>query len=168
MIKTDTKTLTTLGVLLAMEIVLARFLSISAWNIRVGFSFVPVAIAAIVYGPVAGAVVAGLGDFLGAILFPMGPYFPGFTVTAVLTGAVYGLFLHKKISISGIVGAVGINQLILSLFLNSLWISILYGSPYVPLLGTRIIQCAILVPVQFIVIHTMGRLKILRTYREIT
>ena len=38
-----------------MEIVLSRFLSLSAWNVKIGFSFVPIALAAILYGPMAGA-----------------------------------------------------------------------------------------------------------------
>ena len=42
--------LVTLGMLVAIEIVLSRFCSISAWNIKIGFSFVPVAVAAVLYG----------------------------------------------------------------------------------------------------------------------
>ena len=61
---------------------------------------------------------------------------------------VFASLLHKKQGWPQTVAAVGINQFILSLFLNTLWISVLYGSPYVPLLGTRLIQCAIMIPVQ--------------------
>ena len=89
------RTLLTLSLLTALEIVLNRFLSINAWNIKIGFSFVPVVIGAMLYGPLGGAVVGALGDFIGALLFPIGPYFPGFTLTAFLTGAVFGLLLKK-------------------------------------------------------------------------
>ena len=148
----STRMLTTLALLTAIEIVLSRFLSVNAWNIKIGFSFVPVVVAAILYGPIAAGIVAALGDFVGAILFPIGTYFPGFTLTAFLTGCVFGLFLHKKQSWPRIIAAVGINQLVLSLFLNTLWISILYGSPYGPLLATRVVQCLILTAVQLIFI----------------
>lgn len=141
-----------LAMLTAMEIVLSRFLSVNAWNLKIGFSFVPVAAAAILYGPWAAAAVAGLGDFLGAVLFPIGPYFPGFTATALMTGAVFGLFLHRRQKVVHVILPVAINQLILSLFLNTLWISILYGSPYWPTLVSRLGQCAILIPVQIVVI----------------
>ena len=73
------RTIVYLGVLTALEIVLNRFLSINAWNIKIGFSFVPIVVAAILYGPIAAGIVAALCDFLGAILFPIGAYFPGFT-----------------------------------------------------------------------------------------
>lgn len=155
--KITTQLIVMLGLLTAMEIVLSRFCSISTWNLKIGFSFVPVAIAATMYGPLAGGTVAALGDFLGATLFPIGPYFPGFTLTAFFTGAVLGLFLYKKQTASRILGAVAVNQLVLSLFLNTLWISVLYGSPYGPLFVTRIVQCAILIPVQFLVIGLMTR-----------
>ena len=155
--KFDTSKIVYIGVLTAMEIVLNRFLSINAWNLKIGFSFVPVAVAGMLFGPLPAAVVGALGDFVGALVFPIGPYFPGFTVTVFLTGAVFGFFLKGKPSVPKVLAAVGINQLILSLLLNSFWISVLYGSPYLPLLGTRAVQCAVLIPVEIIVILALRR-----------
>jgi len=155
--KFNTSTIVMLGLLTAIEIVLSRFCSISAWNIKIGFSFVPVVCAAIMFGPLAGGIVGALGDFVGAILFPIGVYFPGFTLTAFLTGVVFGVFLYRKQTSVRILGAVALNQLALSLLLNTLWISVLYGSPYGALFVTRIIQCAVLGPVQFVVIGVMTR-----------
>ena len=154
----STRTLTTLALLTAIEIVLSRFLSLSAWNMKIGFSFLPIVAAAILYGPLAAGIVAALGDFVGAILFPIGAYFPGFTLTAFLTGCVFGLFLHEKQGWPQCVAAVGVNQFVLSLFLNTLWISVLYGSPYGPLLAARIVQCVILTAVQLIGIRALARL----------
>ena len=158
MFENKTRLITTLGILTAVEIVLNRFLSVNAWNIKIGFSFIPVVIAAMLYGPAGGGIVAALGDFLGAILFPIGAYFPGFTLTAFLTGAVFGLFLHREQTLPRIAGAVAVNQFILSLFLNTLWISILYGSPYIPLLGTRVLQSILLTAIQLIVIRLIAGL----------
>lgn len=159
----NTRTVTIMGVLIASEIVLSRFASISAWNIRIGFGFVPLVIAAMLLGPVKAGIVGALSDILGATLFPIGAYFPGFTLTALSTGIVYGIFLYKNESLLRIVVAVGINQLILSLLLNTFWISVLYGSPYGPLFMTRIIQCAILIPVQIVVISSISKTAILKT-----
>lgn len=150
--KLNIRTITTLGLLVAVEIVLARFCSISAWNIRIGFSFLPIVIAAVMFGPLQAGIVAALGDFIGAIMFPLGMYFPGLTLTAFLTGIVFGLFLHKRQNTIRIFGAVAVNQLVLSLVLNTLWISILYNSPYQALFATRTVQCLILCPVQYIMI----------------
>ena len=154
----STRTLTSMALLIALEIVLSRFLSINAWNTKIGFAFVPVVIAAILLGPLYAGIVGALADFLGAILFPIGTYFPGFTLTAFLMGLCYGLFLYRSQSFPRILGAVAVHQLILSLLLNTLWISLLYGSPFVPLLVSRLPQCAILAAVQLVVIPLIARL----------
>ena len=148
--------MTTLALLTAVEIVLSRFLSINAWNIKIGFSFVPIAAAAMLFGPVDAGIVAALGDLIGALLFPIGTYFPGFTLTAFLTGCVFGLFLHAKRGWPRYIAATAINQLVLSLLLNTLWLSILYGSPYWPLLLSRIVQCVVLSVLQLVCVPVVA------------
>lgn len=151
------KEMVLISALVAMEIVLSRFLSFNVWNMKIGLAFAPIVVAAILLGPWKAAITAGIADLVGALLFPSGTFFPGFTLTAALIGLVYGIFLYKKQTLPRILMAVGINQLIFSLLLNSLWISILYGAPYVPLLVTRLSQVAILVPVQIIIISLLAR-----------
>lgn len=154
----NTRTLSLAALLTALEIVLSRFLSISAWNTKIGFAFVPVVLAALLLGPLWAGIVAALADFLGAMLFPVGAFFPGFTLTAFLMGLCYGLFLHRKQSLPRILGAVAVHQLALSLLLNTLWISVLYGSPFGPLLLSRLPQCALLAAVQLALIPALVRL----------
>ena len=156
--KLTTRTLVLSAMLIALEIVLSRFLSISAWNTKIGFAFVPVALAALLLGPLNAGIVAALADFLGALLFPTGPYFPGFTLTAFLMGLCYGFFLYPKQSFLRILLAVAVHQLALSLLLNTLWISLLYGSVFGALLVSRLPQCALLAAVQLAVIPLLVRL----------
>ncbi|MEG0779593.1 MAG: folate family ECF transporter S component [Oscillospiraceae bacterium] len=165
--KFDLRTITLMGMLITIEIILSRFCSLSAWNIKIGFSFVPVVAAAFLLGPLPAGIVAALGDFVGALLFPIGVYFPGFTLTAFLTGLVFGALLHKKQSLLRISAAVVINQLGLSLLLNTLWISVLYGSPYGPLLVTRLVQCAVLCPIQFLLIDVMTKTLLRYTQKKV-
>ncbi len=155
--KWSTKKLVTMGLLVALQIILSRFFSINAWNFKIGFSFLPIAVAGMLFGPVGGVAVATVADVVGALLFPSGQFFPGFTLTALLGGLVWGFFLYKKQSNGRILCAVLIEQLILSLLLNTLWISILYSSPFVPLMASRVVQCAVLGPVQFITVKVMCR-----------
>ena len=149
--------LTYMGLLVALQVVLSRFFSINAWNFKIGFSFLPIAVAGMFFGPVGAAVVATVADLVGAILFPSGQFFIGFTVTALLGGLVWGVFLHKKQTNGRILCAVLIEQLVLSLLLNTLWISILYSSPFVPLMTSRVVQCLVLGPVQFVTVKVMCR-----------
>jgi ECF transporter S component (folate family) len=155
-----------MALLIAIEIVLSRFLSFSAWNMKIGLSFLPVAVAGILLGPIPAGIVAALGDFIGAVLFPIGAYFPGFTLTAFLTGCCFGAFLFHKQTPRRILAAVAVNQLAFSLALNSLWISMLYGSPYLPLLTARLIQCAVLFPVQFVSVLLLVKSGLIQTLRQ--
>ena len=153
----NTRNLVYLAVLVALEIVLNRFLSINTPVVKIGFSFVPIALAGLMFGPLPAAVVAALADLLGAVLFPTGTIFLGITLTAFLKGISWGLFLHKKQTVANIVLAVLVDQIILSYFLNSFWLSILMGSPYTALLATRIVQTAILIPVEFVVVFAISK-----------
>ena len=184
--KFTTKTIVSLSVLVALQIVLTRFCSFSAWNVRIGFGFVALVIAAVVHGPVAAALVGGLGDMIGAIAFPTGSYFPGFTLTQVLMGLSFGLALYRKplhvsdanavdphaddsaasaldAAASSVLNAalratfaVLFNQLVLSLLMNTLWISILYGSSFTGLLTTRVMQATVTAPIQIAVVLTLA------------
>jgi len=156
--KVNPRTIAQLAILVALEVVLSRFLSINLWSNKIGFAFVPIAVTAMLYGPVTTGVTAAVADLIGALLFPSGAFFPGFTLTAFLNGMVFSLAFHNKQTAPRILLAVVIRELGFSLFLNTLWLSIMYNSPYWPLLTTaRLWQCLIMVPVQFTVILVISK-----------
>lgn len=179
------KTIVFSALLVAIEIVLNRFCSINTFGWKIGFSFVPVVVAALLYGPTMAAIINALSDFIGAILFPFGPYFPGFTVCAAIMGFVYGIFLYRKpenednsntiggfapfknekISlVKHILPPVLINSIVIGLFINTIWVSILYGSKtFIGWFIYRLPEYAILIPVNLILIPVLiklcGKLK---------
>lgn len=155
--KLNTRMITTIGLLVAMEVVLSRFLSINAPSFKIGFAFVPCALCAVLFGFGPTVILEIVADLLGATLFPSGAFFPGFTLTAALRGASYGLLLGKKQTPARILLLVLFNQLVLGLLVNSLWISMLYGSPYLGVLGLRVVQCLPLIPVEFVVITAITK-----------
>ena len=150
--KLNTRMIATIGMFVAIEVVLSRFLSINTPFVKIGFAFVPCVLCAVLYGFGPTVILEILADLLGATLFPSGSFFPGFTLTAALRGATYGLLLGKKQSPARILIAVVFNQLALGLCMNTLWISILYGSSFGALLVTRMVQNLVLIPVEFVVI----------------
>ena len=155
-IRISVRDITLMAMLIAIEIVLSRFCSIQAWNVKIGFAFIAPVTAAILMGPAQAAVVAGVADVLGTLMFPIGPYLlPGFTLNSCLNGLVWGLFLHKKPSIPKAAIAAGINQFIIGLFITTFWISVLYGSPYLSLLPVRLTQACILFVAQFVTISVL-------------
>jgi ECF transporter S component (folate family) len=155
----STRTFIFMGLLIALEIVLTRFLSIQTPIVRIGFGFIAVSMAGMLLGPIAGGVTAALADVLRMILFPVGAYFPGFTLSAFLSGAIYGFFLHRKQkSILRITIPVVLIRLFVDICLNSIWIYILTKKAVVPLMITRITASAVMIPVQIIVIFVVWKL----------
>lgn len=153
----NAKKLVTIALLIALEIILSRFLSIATPIVKIGFNFLPIALIAMLYGPVYAGLSAATADFLGAVLFPIGAYFPGFTLTAFLTGIVYGVFLHKhERNLARISIAVLMVTVVLNLGLNTLWLQMITGNGYLALFPTRILRCVIIAPIQFICIRLVA------------
>ncbi len=136
------------AILIAMQIVLSRMLSINLQYLKIGFSFIPLMFAAYLYGPAGGVIVATVSDIIGALAMPSGPFFPGFTVTAALSGFILGITFHKNLTTPRIIAGVIANELICSLFLNTLWLSILYTSAFTTLIATRVWQCIVMATIQ--------------------
>ncbi|MEE3362270.1 MAG: folate family ECF transporter S component [Anaerovoracaceae bacterium] len=162
--KSLTAQLVTMAFLIALEIVLTRFLSINLQFVRIGFGFVPVAIAAIMYGPLWAGAGYAIGDVLGMLIFPTGPYFPGFTLTAFIIGVIYGLFLHnRKINIPNVAAAVITVNVCCTLLLNTYWLTLLYGNAtFIALLPTRIVEACVLAAVEVPVIITLWKNALVR------
>lgn len=144
-----TRRLTHMALLLAVEIVLSRFVSIPTPILKISVSFLPLSMVGILYGPFACCVVGGLADFIGAMLFPTGAYFPGFTLTAALTGLVYGLLLGGRPRSWWRIGlAVAIITVLLQLGLNTYWITWFTGKGYLALLPPRVFKTLAMLPLQ--------------------
>ena len=149
----DLKALVMLALLVAMQVVLEKICAINTLTVKIGFGFVPVAVAAMLYGPLGGGVVGGLGDIIGSLLFPTGAYFPGFTVTAALIGVVWGLFLpRRKLNyFARVVVPALINNIILGLGVNTLFITLLYTHKhYTVMLVSRLPEYAVMLPLTLI------------------
>ena len=157
--KNLTKQICVLALLTAAGVVLGRLVPvINLWNTKIEFAFVAVMLAACISGPIGGAVVGALVDFIGAILMPTGAYFPGFTVTAAIGGAILGAALYKKrLKLSGCILTALVNGLVVTLILNTTMISLVFGPPLGPLFLTRLGQFGIKLCVQTLVLFFLER-----------
>lgn len=169
--KSFTPQLVVMALLIAFEIVLTRLLSINTPIVRIGFGFMPVVVNAMIFGPVRAGTCYAAGDIIGAVLFPTGGYFPGFTLTAFFAGAVYGIFLHKKeIKWLNVILAAGTVTLILNLSMDTLWLYILTNTGVVALIVPRIVKAGIMFLIQTVVIklladHVVTRLPIYKSLK---
>lgn len=162
------------GLLLSLYIILARFVSFKSQILVISFSFIPVIISACLLGPKYSMLIAGLGDFLGATLFPFGSYFVGFTIIELITGYLYGIFLYNdekkenqtennshsfykgKQLIFRLIVSSFINLIIIGIFITGLMISKLYGQAFVLVLSSRAITKIVMLFVQVIVISLLN------------
>lgn len=154
--------LASLSMLIALQVVLSRFLSIETPFVKIGTGFLPVMLSGSLFGPMGGLIVGGVSDFLGAMLFPFGAYFPGFTITAAFSGLVYGLMLRGKPGITRIVAAYLITTVVVTLGFNTLFTAIMYikGTDpwhvkYLAALSTRLTQAAIMLFIQSAVTYLL-------------
>ena len=161
--KISTKKIAISAMLIAFDVIFTRVLALNMPLTKIGLGFAAVMVCGMLYGPGWAAVCAGLGDLVGSLLFPTGAYFPGFTVTAAITGLVFGLLLYKKINFPRIVIAVLSTQLVCELLLNTLFISILYTKAFTALLATRAIQFVVMSVVEIIFAElALDRAKLLQ------
>ena len=124
------------ALLIALDVVFTRVLAINTPLMKIGLGFTAVAVSAMLYGPAWAALTAGLGDLIGALLFPTGAYFPGFTLTAALTGLIFGLFLYRRENswLRAFLAALT-NCLLVTLVLNTLMIAVFFRSSPAELAG---------------------------------
>lgn len=149
-----TRTVVFIALLIALNVVLTRFVAIQTPIVRIGFGFIPIALSAMFFGPMIGGITAALSDVLGMLIFPKGAFFPGFTLSAFLGGVIYGLFLYDKpktwlnIAFSALT-----ISLIVNLGLNTLWISMTTGNTFIAIIVPRIIKEMILIPIRTVLIY---------------
>lgn len=155
-----TKTIVTLGLLLAVALTLGTQ-SIKIGDIAVvGFSFISTSIAGFLFGPIPAALLAATNDVVGHILSPMGSYFFGYTFNALLGGLFYGTFLYRKKwhmnkIIPRIIGCKLLISIIVNLTLGTLWTSMFFGKSFWVLLPPRILKEAVVMPIQCFLIYVL-------------
>ena len=128
--KVDARMIAIMGLLVAMMVVLTRFLGIETQFVRITFAFVPEVVMAMFFGPFWTAIGASLADLIGMALFPKGAFFIGFTINAFVGGLVYGYFFYKKeVTWLNSFLSTLTNTIVISLILTPIWLSIMYNVP---------------------------------------
>lgn len=158
------RSLTGMGLLLALSVVLSLFTIQPIPTLKIGLGFIVTALLGMMYGPVAGGVAAGAGDIIKYMMNPAsGGFFPGYTLNAILGGVIYGLFFYKmKPSLPKAIGAKVTVTFFVNMLLGTLWSSILYNKAFWGILGTRVIKNLTLLPIEiallFVVLTVVAKI----------
>lgn len=166
----DTRVLVKAAFLTAISIVLTRFLYYfiplagGLPGIRLSFGEVPIMMSGMIFGPVVGGITGLAADLIGVLINPQGAFHPGFTLSSILWGLIPGLIflLFKRknnynaiYSAMNISIAVAICFIIISLGLNTLWLSSMFGKGFMILLPGRVISAIANIPLQSLIIITL-------------
>lgn len=125
----------------AISIILARFMVI--WltqSVRISFGSIPILLAGLLLGPVAGGFAGAVADIVGATLFSPFPWYPPLTLPAVLVGVLPGLLkplLLKEVRLWRIYLVIFLTNIVTSIGLTTWLLSGLYGTGYLELLALR-------------------------------
>ena len=144
----NTRSVLLMGLFIAFEIILTRFFSIEYSILRISFELIPIAISAILFGPITAGVAAAVADVLGMFIFPKGAYFPGFTLSAFISGYLFGIFLYKKkITLFKVFLSSLSVILVVELLLKTVWLTITTQNAAMAILPVRLIKSAVFLPI---------------------
>ncbi|MBC7087182.1 MAG: folate family ECF transporter S component [Tissierellales bacterium] len=162
------------GFLVAISIVMTRFAYVmlpvaGVGALRISFGEVPLMISGVMFGPMVGALTGIAADLIGFLINPQGPYYPGFTLSSALWGIIPGLFViyfksrkndENIYSFNKMLIIAFVTTIIVSVLLNTLWLSQLFGRGFMVLLPTRLIASIINIPIYaFVISYLMKYLK---------
>ena len=79
------------------------------------------------------------------------------TMSAILSGVIYGVFLYRKpADIRRVILCVVCESVFISVILQTFWLMLLTGKGYLVLLPTRIVQNLITIPIQVLCIRLVA------------
>ena len=147
-----------LALLLAAQLVLGKFPVIGIWSVRIDFVFLATFLMGWWFGPGWAAIAAGLGDIVNALIFGAGaPYFPGFTVSAILGGLIYGAFFYRQpMTWWRAISASLLIMVVINVGLNTYWLTLLYHTPFWGMLPVRLLKDLVLTPIQIVLLYSLG------------
>lgn len=164
------KVLCLLGMLGALSIILYTVTFQITDVLQIGFDPVCNILADCLFGPVVGAVFGGAMDMLNFFLNPRGPFNPGLTLNAIISGLFIGsMFYKRKPTPIRLLIVLFIDHIILNAFLGTYWLYLVSGSGMLAWFPTRLISNLVKPFVETIIIlviykalETSGLLQLIR------
>ncbi len=150
------KTIAAMGMFGAISVVLGSLTIVIGDYIKIGFSSVAQQFVYYLFGPVAGGFFAGAMDILKYFIKPTGAFFPGWTISAMTAGVLYGCFFYKKpLSIPRVLIAEFTVSVVCNMLLGTLWLTIMYEKAFMVLLPVRVIKNLAMWPVNSMLFYTL-------------
>ena len=147
------RTLTLAALFVGLRIVISSFYIPVGENLYIYFNFFVTGLGSLIYGPLVGFGAGFVSDILSFIVHPIGGFFPGYTLTEMLSGMTYGLFLYRaRISVVRVALCKLTVNLLINVALGSVWSAILYGKGYYYYLAKSVVKNLLLWPLEVILL----------------
>ncbi len=159
----NVRMLTLAGIITAASIVLESFpIYLLGTSLKIYFSFLVISLGCYVYGPAVGILVGFANDTLGFLISSFGePYFPGYLITAMLSGLIYGTLLYRqRITVLRLVVVRLIINYGSNVLLGSMWKAMLYGKGYYYYFTTGLIKNTTMLPIEVLLMVLMFQLAL--------
>ena len=145
------------SILIAVRIAMSSFFIPAADGVRIYFSFIVVALIGFMFGPVMGTISGFIGDIIGFILFPSGAFFIGYTISAMLSGLIFGLLLYRtRITVVKLFIVKLITNLFVNAILGTTWRMIIVKDAtyeyFISDFSIRIFKNSILLPFEVLIL----------------
>ena len=162
-----TKTLTYCALLAALQVAMARLVGLMPTEFtRFSIEAVPTILAGILFGPVAGALVGFIADFVGCLFSPF-PYNPIFALPPVLYGLSGGFFRplltvakSNLRMILTLTVTVAVPVVFGSVLYQSWALDFVYSKGYVYFLASRSVQFAVVMVLEIIILVVLFKSKV--------
>ena len=129
------RTITTASMFAAIGVILGAY-TIQVGNyLKIGFSGIANQFVYYLFGPVVGCFYGGALDILKYLVKPTGAFFPGWTLSAMAAGVIYGCFCN--------------------MLLGTLWLQIMYGKAFFAILPARVIKNLAMWPVNSLLFYSL-------------
>lgn len=156
-----TKLLAASGLIIALDVVSARFLFFYTPGMvdRISLQFLANALAGAMFGPLWAAVCCVAADVIGMFMNSGGlTFMPLITLACAARGVLYGLLLHRReLSLPRAILAVGVVTAVVELGMMPAFLSILYGNGWWATLVAKVPVRLCTIPVYGLVIYTVSR-----------
>lgn len=159
----NVRMLTLAGIITAASIVLESFpIYLLGTSLKIYFSFLVISLGCYVYGPAVGILVGFANDTLGFLISSFGePYFPGYLITAMLSGLIYGTLLYRqRITVLRLVVVRLVINYGSNVLLGSVWKAMLYGKGYYYYFTTGLIKNTTMLPIEVLLMVLMFQLAL--------
>lgn len=145
-----TKKLAYLSLFLALQVFLSFFYVQVSDNLRIYFTYVIVISVAIIFEPKIALTYAVVEDLIAFFIYPTGPFFFGYTITAFMSMLIYSLFLNKKVSLLRIIFAKTSVNIICNILINSIWSAVLYSKGFIYYVLRSTTKNLIMLPIEIV------------------